>query len=78
MGVPIGTVTQAVTHLKQSVLRVVLSSQQVSEREDLHVQVSDDPRVRTELAGYRAESLRALPEIAIEAVMVVRGAASRV
>jgi WD40 repeat protein/tRNA A-37 threonylcarbamoyl transferase component Bud32 len=28
-----------------------------SEREDAHVQVSDDPRVGTELAGYRIESL---------------------
>jgi hypothetical protein len=78
MGVPIGTVTQAVTHLKQWVLRVVLSLQQASKREDLHVQVSDDARVRTELAGYRSESLRALPEIAIEAVVVVCGAAERV
>jgi hypothetical protein len=49
-----------------------------SKREDLHVQVSDDARVCTELAGYRTESLRALPEIAIEAVVVVRGAAERV
>jgi hypothetical protein len=44
------------------------------------VQVSDDARVCAELAGYRTESLRALPEIAIEAVVVVvvRGAAERV
>jgi serine/threonine protein kinase len=28
-----------------------------SESEDVHVQVSDDPRVGTELAGYRIESL---------------------
>ena len=42
------------------------------------MQVSDDARVRTELAGYRTESLRALPEIAIEVVVVVRGAAERV
>jgi WD40 repeat protein/tRNA A-37 threonylcarbamoyl transferase component Bud32 len=31
-----------------------------SESEDLHVQVSDDPRVGTELAGYRIESLLGL------------------
>ena len=55
-----------------------LSLQQASKREDLHVQVSDDARVRTVLAGYRTESLRALPEIAIEAVVVVCGAAERV
>jgi WD40 repeat protein/tRNA A-37 threonylcarbamoyl transferase component Bud32 len=30
---------------------------QASESEDTHVQVSDDPRVGTELAGYRIESL---------------------
>ena len=30
------------------------------ESEDAHVQVSDDPRVGTELAGYRIESLLGL------------------
>jgi hypothetical protein len=30
--------------------------------------VSDDPRVGTELAGYRIEPLLALPEIEIESV----------
>jgi hypothetical protein len=44
----------------------------------VHVQVSDDPRVRTELAGYRTEPLRALPETEIEAVAVLGGAAERV
>jgi hypothetical protein len=34
--------------------RVVLSFLQASESEDWHVQVSDDPRVGTELAGYRS------------------------
>ena len=37
--------------------RVVLSFLQGPESEDVHVQVSDDPRVGTELAGYRIESL---------------------
>ena len=31
-----------------------------AESEDAHVQVSDDPRVGTELAGYRIESLLGL------------------
>jgi WD40 repeat protein len=37
--------------------RVVLSFPQTYESEDKHVQVSDDPRVGTELAGYWIESL---------------------
>src|SRR5918995_6153208 len=36
---------------------VVISSLQGPESEDVHVQVSDDPRVGTDLAGYRIESL---------------------
>ena len=37
--------------------RVALSFPQGSEGEDANVQVSDDPRVGTELAGYRIDSL---------------------
>src|SRR5262245_61397991 len=37
--------------------RVVLSLLQAPKSEEAHVQVSDDPRVGTELAGYRIESL---------------------
>ena len=37
--------------------RVGISLLQGPESEDAHVQVSDDPRVGTELAGYRIESL---------------------
>src|SRR5688500_14988294 len=36
---------------------VVLSFRQISGSEDAHVQVSDDARVGTELAGYRIESI---------------------
>src|SRR5688500_11534257 len=36
---------------------VVLSFRQISGSEDAHVQVSDDARVGTELAGYRIDSL---------------------
>ena len=36
---------------------MALSFRQASESEDAHVQVSDDPRVGTELAGYRLERL---------------------
>ena len=37
--------------------RVAVSFLRTSESEDARVQVSDDPRVGTELAGYRIESL---------------------
>ena len=42
------------------------------------MQVSDDPRVGTELAGYRIEPLLAVPEIEIESVAVVGDVAERV